>query len=112
MLTETQKDISLVEYALKKHGYLRDEYVLSYDEVATLPAGHAEAGVGLARYQGKWAVYIYDRANRNQIAMHDTIYSAITDFYWRCINTPTQYDYRTEWEKETGLEFDLNNVVY
>jgi hypothetical protein len=110
MLTENQKRLNLAEFALKKVGYPREEYVVSAKEVEKLPRGYAETGIGIAKFQGKWAVYIFDRADFNQIAMHDTIYTAVTDFYWRCTNPPTQYDFREEWERETGLEFDLYNV--
>ena len=110
MLKEYEKDLNLVEFALKKVGYRRDEYVVSAQEVDKLPRGYAETGIGIAKYQGKWAVYIFDRANFDQIAMHDTIYTAVTDFYWRCTSPPSHYQYREAWERETGLEFDLYNI--
>jgi hypothetical protein len=110
MLRESEKYMSITEFALKKVGYPRDEYVVSAKEVEKLPRGYAESGIGIAKYQGKWAVYIFDRANFNQIAMHDEIHTAFKDFYRRCIQAPTQFNFREEWERETGLEFDLYNV--
>ncbi|KZK94087.1 MULTISPECIES: hypothetical protein [unclassified Pseudovibrio] len=99
MARNEAKILSLLRYSLTRKGVAKTQYYIG-DEGEEYALN--DAFCLLKSKNDVWKVLYIERGVPSQEAQHASFRNAVTDFYWRLIRKDTPWDFRTEWEKETG----------
>lgn len=96
------KSLALLRYALSKKGVSKDSY---YIGVEGDERSHDDK-LCLLKSQGEhWLLLYVERGKVSQKVIHTSLREAIINFYWKLTQRDSPWDYRLEWEQETGDSF-------
>ena len=94
-----------VEIRFKKKGMREGhDYYIARKGEACLTSGMGELCLQ-ENENFSWNLYIEERGNKNVIAVCPGPLNAIRFFYYYLIGGTGPFEYREEWERDTGLEF-------
>ncbi|WP_460252968.1 hypothetical protein [Acidiphilium sp. MT5] len=91
--------LSLLRYARARRGVSENAYFIGqegqektqYDKLCLLKMK-----------AGSWVVLFIERGNVSQRVEHPSIRDGIQDLFWKLYRKDTPWDFREDWEAETG----------
>ena len=100
-MTNDEKIIALLRYALNKSGVSHDSYFIGTKSEF---GARLDAKCMFRNSDGTWCVMWHERGNFKLLGEFPTISLAANYLYWSRLwqKMPTLYDYLDEWERETG----------
>lgn len=98
--------LDLLRYALGKKGKREGhDYYIALKGKLCRTSGMAELCLQ-ENEDNSWTIYFEERGNKSAVA---TLYSGSSDavdFFFHLVTSgPGPFDYREEWERDTGLQF-------
>lgn len=102
-MTEDEKTILLLKYALNKKGIEDDDlYIGEYKLWEWQDAKYCL----LKKSDKEWVVCFVERGIKKDESIHSSLYRAAKDCYSRLLfDAESPWTYREEWEKLTGIKF-------
>lgn len=100
--TYDEKVLSLLRYALAKRGVSEHSYFIGREGEER---SQTDRLCLLRAEDNHWTVLYTERGSISQSVTHSDIGEAVVDFFWKLTRKDTPWDYRAEWESETGKLF-------
>lgn len=99
MMIDKIKTIDLLKFALQKNGVDSLSYFIGSE-------GDEEFQDGvlclLEGADGRWIILYIERGLSSCLSWYSDLHDAVTSFYWKLTRVDTPWEYREDWEVETG----------